>query len=72
MANTTSRILIELVAKADTTEFNKVIHGLTQVETKANDLQKRHDDKTRMVGQLAVKLYVLMTEIERVQGVGAK
>ena len=38
MANTTSRILIELVAKADTTEFNKVIHGLTQVETKANDL----------------------------------
>jgi hypothetical protein len=55
-----------------TREKSYLLEQKQQLETKANDLQKRHDDKTRMVGQLAVKLFVLVSEVERLQGMTSK
>lgn len=55
-----------------TREKSYLLEQKQQLETKANDLQKRHDDKTRMVGQLAVKLFVLVSEVERLQGIPSK
>ena len=49
-------------------EKTKLLLKMQETESKLSDMVARHDDKTKMVGKLVVKLIVLTTEIERLQG----
>lgn len=53
-------------------EKTSLLEQKQQLENQVNDLRKRHDDKTDIVGKMAVKLFVLYSEIERIQGQSKK
>jgi chromosome segregation ATPase len=46
-------------------EKTSLLQKKQELEEKTIDLSKRHDAKTDMVGKLTVKVFILMTEIER-------
>lgn len=49
-------------------EKTKLLLRVQEIESKLSDMTFRHDEKTKMVGKLVVKLAVLTTEIERLAG----
>ena len=43
-----------------------LVNKAHEIEGKFNDLNKRHDRKTDLVGRLTVKTYILMSELQRI------
>lgn len=55
-----------VVAKKNLTqEKTALLEKAQDLEEKYVDLRTRHDTKTDMVGKLSVKVFILMTEIEK-------
>lgn len=46
-------------------EKKKLLETAQNMETKYEDMRMRHDVKTDMVGKLSIKVFLLMTEIEK-------
>ena len=46
-------------------EKKKLLDLAQTLETKFVDLKNRHDIKTDMVGKLSIKVFILMTEIQK-------
>ena len=63
---------IKLALKNIAREKSSLLEQKQHLETQVNDLKKRHDAKTDMVGKLSVKLFVLLTEVERQQTISNK